>query len=483
MIQSPILYTINTDPMFLIDDKIKGTDFTPTLRGKQLLLDPDTRRAFQQFRTVIPLTDSDFQQYYTATVESFAEYVQNLPATRYSLYAEPFGFLHLGVDRAIICTKQALKAYFDIQNLTPDQLSAHQHAELFAVFSAALLNDLGLLNLRFRIYIKNRIDQITPYDPYSGPMPALGKAFSVEFLTPELSDWQAPGSLILARQVLAHTGQNYKNSAFAWLSGNHQVLQFWYNLMLSISPREEDETRRTMLTLIPRSDAVLFQKFVSDANTDMRAGFLTNRPHNLLFQEPLTNTSNDLRDETLRLMQSGAIPSNEYDSGSMAATDATNSRILGSLGAANAPRLAVGLAFLRWLQTSLQNGQLRVGDEQSALIFRNDKGLVLNWAKITAAYAKNQSLLKQLPVTQENLLKDLHKLALSSTHGLALRDFVLKTAMGNNKFSGLILDNPYVLYGKKALPPLTLGLAEVQVTLASPKLNLTTAPDYKPVLE
>ncbi len=467
--------------MFLSDDKIKDLNFTPTLRGKQLLLDPDTRYALQQFRPLIPLTDSDFQQYYTATIESFAEYVQNLPATRYSLYAEAFGFLRLSLDRAIMCTKQALKAYFDIQNLRPDLLSSTQHAELFAVFSAALLNDLGLLTLRFRIQIKNRTDQVNLYDPYSGPMPAVGKAFSYEFLPLELTDWQAPASLILARQVLTHTGQNYKNSAFCWLSSNHQVLQFWYNLMLSISPREEDETRRTMLTLIPRSDAVLFQQFISDAIPDARASFLTNRPHNLLFQEPLGDTAAQLRDETNLLIERGVIATGEHTTDGVASTDATNSRTLGSYGAANAPRLALGLAFLRWLQLSIKNGQLIVGDEQAAIMFRTDHGLVLNWLKITAAYAKHLALQKQSPINSEALFKDLHKLAVSSANGLALRDFVLKTQQGKMRFSGLILDNPYILYGKNTLPPLTLGLAEVAITHSSPVQEATKAYEYTPL--
>ena len=469
--------------MFLSDDKTKDSDFTPTLRGKQLVLEPDTRRAFQQFRAVIPLTDSDFQQYYTATLESFAEYVQNIPATRYSLYAEPYGFLHLGVDRAIICTKQALKAYFDIQNVTPEQLSSQQHAELFAVFAAALLNDLGLLTLRFRIHLKNRMDQLIPYDPYSGPMSAQGKAFCSEFTAPELSDWQAPASLILARQVLSHTGQNYKNSAFAWLSGNHAVLQFWYNLMLSITPREEDETRRTLLTLIPRSDAVLFQKFISDSHPDMRAGFLTNRPNNPLFHEPFSDSSAELRDETNLLMQMGVIPVGERGTDSLAATDATNSRTLGSYGAANAPRLALGLAFLRWLQLSLQNGQLRVADEQAIIAFRTDNGLVLNWSKITAAYTKHQAHLKLPMPSSETLLKELHRLSVSSANSLEFRQFVLKTQQGKVNFKGLILDNPYILYGNKALPPLTLGLSEERITHASVVKTASIAPEHKPILE
>lgn len=469
--------------MFLSDDKTKDFDFTPTLRGKQLVLEPDTRRAFQQFRAIIPLTDSDFQQYYTATLESFAEYVQNIPATRFSLYAEPYGFLHQSVDRAIICTRQALKAYFDIQNITPEHLSTAQHAELFAVFAAALLNDLGLLTLRFRIQVKNRIDQVVPYDPYSGPMSAQGKAFCCEFTAPELTDWQAPASLILARQVLAHTGQNYKNSAFAWLSQHHTVLQFWYNLMLSITPREEDETRRTLLTLIPRSDAVLFQKFISDAHPDMRAGLLTNRPNKALFQEPFNDSSAALRDETNLLMQLGVIPAGERGTDSFAPTDATNSRTLGSYGAANAPRLALGLAFLRWLQLSLKNGQLRVADEQAMMVFRTDNGLVLNWEKITAAYAKHQTQLKQPVTPNETLLKELQRLSVSSASSLESRQFVLKTQQGKINFKGLILDNPYILYGNKTLPPLTLGLSEVRITHPAIVKTAAIVPEHKLILE
>jgi hypothetical protein len=467
--------------MFLSDDKIKDADFTPTLRGKQLLLEPNCRNAWQRFRTTIPLTDGDFNQYYTATVESFAEYVQNIPATRYSLYAQPYGFLHLGLDRAILCTKQALKAYQDFNNRTPDQLTSQQHCELFAVFSAALLNDLGLLNLRFRITLKTRLDQNVAYDPYSGAMPALGKAFCCEFLLPELTDWQAPASLMLAKQVLAHSGQNYKNSAFAWLSSHHHVLQLWYNLMLNISPREEDETRRTLLTLIPRSDAVIFQQFIGEVQPDTRGNFLSTRPYNVLFQDEAETNANE-RDKTLRLIQTGIIPSNEYTADNTT-TDASNSRTLGSYGAGSAPRLAVGLAFLRWLQNALARGQVLFADEQTSLMFRTDQGLVLHWAKITENYAKHQHLQKITVHSAKEILKDLHKLAISSPNALAVREFSLKTTQGKTQFQGIVLDNPYILYSNKALPALTLGIRETSITHAAVALTAAEPSAPKPKLE
>lgn len=468
--------------MFLSEDKTKDPDVTPTLRGKQLLLEPHCRQAWKRFRPLIPLTDGDFNQYYTATLSTFAEYVQNIPATRYSLYAHPYGFLHLSLDRAIICTKQALQTYYDIHHVSPDKLSALQHAEVFAVFAAALLNDLGALLLRFKIHIKNRLEQMVPYDPYSGPMPALGKAFVSEFLLPELTDWQAPASLLLARQVLAHTGQNYKNSAFAWLSSHHQVLQLWYNLMLNITPREEEETRRAFLSLIPRTDAIIFQKFVSGQAPDGRASFLSARPMTGLFQEPL-DTETTLRDETNYLMHIGVIPANENAFDSLAATDASNTRILGSYGAANAPRLTLGLAFLRWLQNALNHGQLLLTDEQVSSVFRSDKGLVLHWGKVTEAFNKNQNHQKLASHEAQMILTELHKLGVFSHKELALRQFVLKTTQGQQRFTGLMLDNPYVIYGNKTLPPLTLGLSEIPVTHAAMVEKLQAAPEIKFTLE
>lgn len=469
--------------MFLSDDKIKDVHFTPTLRGKQLLLDQDCRKAWQRFRTLIPLTDGDFNQYYTATLESFAEYVQNIPATRFSLYARAYGLLHLGLDRAILSTQQALKAYFDIQNLKPDQLSSHQHAELFAVFSAALLNDLGVLLLRFRILLKNRLDQTLNYDPYSGPMSASGKAFSFEFTTPELTDWQAPASLVLAKQVLAHTGQNYKNSAFAWLSQDHQILQFWYNLMLNITPRDEDETRRMFLSLIPKTDAEIFQKFMSENPGENRGSFLSNRATSGLFQDVPYTSSTDLRDETNRLIELGVVPSGERAFDGLAATDASNSRVLGSYGAANAPRLAAGLAFLRWLQNTLHHGQLLLADEQVSSVFRTDKGLVLNWEKVIAAYIKHQVQQKLPGASAEAILKDLQKLAISAPKELILRNFTLKTGQGKTHFQGLVLDNPYVIYNNKTLPALTLGLSEAPITRAAIVQKLQSRPEPKLSLE
>lgn len=465
--------------MFQQEPKERKANLTTSiLKGKQLLMEPNCRQSWAAFRKNIPLSDADFEQYYTASVEAFAEYVQTLPATRYSLYARPYGFLQLGIDRAIIATKLSLQAFQDTAALSPEQLSAEHQAELFAVFSAALVSDVGVIPQRFKILVKNRLDQLVPFDIYAGSFATQGKEYSFEFIEPELTDWHAPASLILAKNILAATNSNYKFSAFAWLTQHHHVLHLWYNLMLRLTPREEEMTRRTLCTLIPRSDAELMDKFLEEARiAKERRATAAVAPRKPLFVPPVIEDDEDMPpSEDAAFNERNMIKNRERVPGDSThdtpgVTDATNTRILGSYGASYAPRLTQGLAFLRWLRTALQHGMLLLADEQASMVFRNSDGLVLVLSRLVDAFAKQTGTQLRLG----DLIRDLQQLGVSSSENLTLKSYVLKTSKGNRSFQGITLDNPYLVYEANKLPPITLGLVTAKSVNENFKLLLKTA--------
>ncbi len=437
--------------------------FTTCLKGRQILQEPTYRQTWKAFREQIPLSDFDFDQYYTATLAKFAEYVQFLPATRHVYYAQPGGLFQLSLDRAMLSTKLALKSFHDLENKTPEQLNAHELAEVFAVFAAALLSDLGLLSLRFKIKICDEENLAAAYDPYAGGMNQQGKMYYYEFTNPELLDWSAPGSLVLASHLLCDTQKDYRDSGFAWISRYHDILQMWYAMMLDLTPVVETTTRkRYLISLIPLTDNDLLQNFLLNIH---HAGLLLpNKQSHTLFtpqevdQEFLNDHGFEL-DHTTEATQRARGEFEKVFGGGGGAADASNTQMLGSLGAALAPQLRYGLAFLGWLIALARAGKLWAADGQTGLAFGYGGGkIVLHLQGLLDKFVSEKNVPK---ISVQELINSLKETQLLKSQNLHPQTFELKNPNANiaaMRFEGLMLPASFLLGNNQEPPKITLAL-------------------------
>ena len=440
--------------------------FSACLTGKKILLDVNHHQAWQTFREFIPISDEDFEHYYTAVLITFAEYVQTLPASQHVFYATPGGFFQLGLDRAMIATKLALQAYQDFEGRTPDQLTVQDLTELFAVFSAALLSDLGLLMLRFQIKINDHSGVINDYNPYFGSMLNQGQSFTFQFRPNELVDWPAPASLVLARQIMSQSQANYQESGFAWISRYHDVLQLWYAMLLDLTPAQETSTRRRfLLSLIPTVDNDLIHHFLIHLHNS--GALFPGKKNPSLFNIQNQDTAHTFGEDQspqateefdLEKLQQKA----EYDKlFGGAAADASNA-LPGSVAADMPPLLRYGLAFLGWLLIMARTGQLYAGSEGPAGYGLADGKVAFDVKQLQKMFAKEANFPN---MSAEDLFTALQKIQVLQTQKISLSQLAWKDDLAT-QFTALILPVQFV-FGNLAGPKIALGLGEVADKIAA----------------
>ena len=411
-----------------LDDTPK---FSVCLSGSQLLQDPAVRSAIEKLRSYINLTETTFNQYFIGLISNFAEYTQKLPATQHIFYAYPGGFFQLGLDRATIAIKLALQNYQEIEHLDVEEFTDVKWAELFAVFAAALLADLGLLLFRFQIKIENAVGEILDYDPYRGSLFREAKKVAFQFRPQELLDWVAPSSLILATEVLKTTQVNYRDSGFAWISRHHSVLQLWYALMLDFCPQQEDSTRqRDLISLIPLADHELINAFLNNMN-----GLGANKSFSL-FNNRMAheNSENHNAESTSENIEKFDHVFSKADSASLSEVNKKNNF------------LRYGVSFLAWLKEAsaqeflASNGLQVYGLERGYLAFPLEK-----LQKLFSAQSKNFPV-----VSPTELINAIYASGILKPSQINLREFCFRNNP-SNQFLALVLPASILLGNAEAL--------------------------------
>ena len=462
--------------MFLdFTQSAKPNDFTSCLAGIKRLQEPHYRQAWKNFREQISLSDYDFDLYYTTTLSAFADYTQNLPASRFVFYGHAGGFLQLGFERAIIATQLAIKAYHDFEGLSHDQLGALAQAELFAVFTAALLADMNFLTKRFQIKAKDEAGQIKPYDPYQGAVSAQGKWYTYDFHNPELYGWGGPASVVLAEHLLSKTQPKYTDSAFSWISHHYDVLQLWYSMILGLSPTSDTSTRqRYLISLIPEIETDMIRELLLHLH---KQDSFASRQHNALFvpeENELDDIAHAQQDEHEMVVDPISQSRREFEKvlGGGGPADASNTHILGSLGA-SLPPLAFGLGFLGWLIQQATKGKLwGLGGGKIPAAFRSSDSnhLIFDVDKLLNDYAREK---RKTALTPAELVNALKETQLLKDHHVELNNYSLATLGGKHLFAGIQL--PIAFIGVSSLPPISLGLLIEPKTANNPVSSAPTA--------
>ncbi len=468
--------------MFLDVNHIqKNTDFLPVISGEKRLQEPHYRQAWKNFREQISLSDVDFDQYYTATLNSFANYVQNLPASRYIFYGHAGGFLQLGFERAIIATQLAIKSYHDFEGLTYDQLDVLAQTEVFAVFTAALLADLNFLPKRFQIKTKNAAEQIKIYDAYEGSMMQQSKFYQYDFLNPELPGWGAPASLTLAQRLLATTQKNYADSAFAWIAQHYSVLQIWYAMILGLTPADEHSTRQKYLIhLIPDIENDMLRELLLNIH---RQDWLENKQNTTLFISTTLEeeiSQNVLIEELDPMVHDPIYRSrHEFEKvfGGMGAADATNAQIAGSLSSQFTPQLRYGLAFLAWALNYFARERAAGATHQMPRVFRLGDNVVFDVQNLLKDFARENAQRNRTSAlsgtSASEIFNILREAQVLKDQHISLLNYTWDTLGGKHHLVGLAVPAKMVV---GPLPPITLGLsvdtkAVVSTAQATPSIS------------
>ncbi len=221
-------------------------DLTPVAIPKALLAESKRLKLLQNITESCALDSPRFDSLCMKLLHNFTNQCQSLPETANSYYALPGGLL----DHALNRTEAAL--HLLCQQMVPGhdaELSEEQKLWLYALFSAAILQGIGKLQLDYRIELFDVNGLFSRlWNPLLEGLASNARYYHYEFTQGSEDDLRCRLNLLLAYQLMPESG-------FSWIAGNPQVLAVWLALL------NEDPNAAGMLGLIlERADAIAIQR-------------------------------------------------------------------------------------------------------------------------------------------------------------------------------------------------------------------------------
>lgn len=221
------------------------------------LLSADKRQQhLKNIKALLNLPPKLYQTLYQQAIEQFAEFVQSLPETAQGIFAGELGFLDHGLERAARALSLCL-GYFFPQEKNFQNVSSQQALWVYAVFTAALLYDVGKLAVKYHIQICQKDGApLQPWSPYTCSMVAQGKYYRYDFVKENRDNLRRLTTPLLARQILSEAEQSGEIepgsgslSGFSWIASDPDVLEAWLTLLGG-----NTRTVNSFLTVIPLAD-------------------------------------------------------------------------------------------------------------------------------------------------------------------------------------------------------------------------------------
>ena len=395
---------------------IKHPDATLIQSGNALLSNEKRQQHINAVKTLLNLPPKIFNTIYHQVIEQFAEFVQSLPETVHGAFSSEGGFLDHGIERASRAISLCV-TYFFPEEKNLQNISSEQALWIYAVFTAALLYDLGKLAVKYDIKITRKNGSfIKKWLPYTSSMIAQGKYYQFEFVKENRDNLRRLVTPLLARQILQDATQhhdNSENSGFNWLASNSDVLEAWLMLL-------SGETRVPMssfMSLIPLADAQVIDSHIKN----IRLGTL---PAGMFIGvNPQTNDS------------------------PFAAT------------------LAIGDAFLDWLKTGLANGNISVNQKDSLIHITQDGALIS--PEIFKEFSHENLSFKNPEGTEQQFRKFL-ELYQAPIGDLGKRYSAIRGISSVEMDKYLLVQNVYLLFAMGQVPPASIHIAKLSENTTAP---------------
>lgn len=188
--------------------------------ASELLTQGSRPGLLRQIDRLLSVPRSHLESLFHVTIVRYASFVQQLPASEAHHHAGAGGMLDHGLE--VLTNALALRrGYLLPQGAEPERLARTQDLWTYAVFTAALLHDVGKAAVDQRVLLFNtRKRPLGIWDPWQGPMDQTNAWYRVEFVrgrTYGLHERVAP---LLARFIVPATG-------LSWLASDRDVLAAW----------------------------------------------------------------------------------------------------------------------------------------------------------------------------------------------------------------------------------------------------------------
>lgn len=247
------MYSLIKSKKPLSEKKAIHRDPVPILSADHLLATEKRQQALSDLRGLLSLPDEEYERIFLRITENFAEFVQNLPETERSYYANIGGMLDHALERASL-SLFLCRTYLLPEDATLASVSETEMLWVYAVYTAALLYDIGKIATKHIITLTDeKGSDIKSWLPYDGPMTHQNASHYVYSFGEEHHDrmrWMV--TPLLARQILPEDG-------FSWIASDNDVLESWLGLL-----SDEQRTVGSLLSVIPLADAQLLESYFTD---------------------------------------------------------------------------------------------------------------------------------------------------------------------------------------------------------------------------
>jgi conjugal transfer pilus assembly protein TraI len=201
----------------------RGTDITgllPVLPTERLLTQHDRPVLLRRINHLLSVPQPHFESLYHVAILRYARFVQQLPASEAHHHAGPGGMLDHGLE--VLASALALRrGYLLPQGAESERVAREQDLWTYAVFTAALLHDIGKPAVDQRVRLFDRRQRpLGIWDPWRGPMDQRVVWYEVEFLRDRVHGLHERVATLLAHFIVPEAG-------LSWLTSDREVLAAW----------------------------------------------------------------------------------------------------------------------------------------------------------------------------------------------------------------------------------------------------------------
>lgn len=243
----------------------KHPDAIPVQTAATLLVaDPKRQEHLKNIKTILNLPPKLYHSLYYKVIKDFAEFTQNLPETEVGMFANEGGFLDHGLERAARALSLCLSLFFP-QEKTFHNVSSTEALWIYAVFTAALLLDIGKIAVKYQVDVCNRDGSIIKtWVPYTGSLLTQGKFYRYDYHKENRDHLKRLTTSLLARQIL-DTPANDEDAntfinGFNWIASNPDVLETWLNILFG----DRKIPMTSFMSSIPYAESQIIENYLAN---------------------------------------------------------------------------------------------------------------------------------------------------------------------------------------------------------------------------
>lgn len=221
-------------------------ELTRVIPAALMLAEEKREILLRQIKNTCALDEPRFDGLCLSLMHNFINHCQSLPETSTSYYSQQGGL----IDHALNRTEAALSLFQQYLLLDAGaELSEEQKLWQYALFSAAILQGIGKLQIDYRVELYDNNGQfLKQWNPLLENLATVGSCYSYEFLGDSDDEFRRRLNLLLARFLMPASG-------FAWIVSNPQVLAVWLALL-----NEDEYSAGTLGAILIRANAIAIQR-------------------------------------------------------------------------------------------------------------------------------------------------------------------------------------------------------------------------------